>query len=355
MTRPAEPPHAPNPVPAAGPALPRAAAALLLAAVGGLLAVVICTPIALSSHDLINWAAAPTGLALPAPWPVLVFLALDAAAGVCVLLTVYCAWRGEPPGVFAALVWCFAAGSAFANWRHARAPGAPPDAVWFFPAMSLAGPVLLEAVLGRLRRWVQRGAGRRGRATPSFGWRRWTPGIGALRDTYGAYRTALLLGVDTVDAAIATYHHLCPNGSLKVAAALRAHHRHHACPDPPAARFPASSGTAVRRHDARDAAGPPAHLLRRIPADPDAYRRWLSVWADLQRDTADPRGIAGRHGVSLRQLQFVRRAGQAGLLDSPTPPARRAPPPASMAGGRHPDPARAPRPDPARHGGRSNE
>jgi hypothetical protein len=32
----------------------------------------------LSSHDLINWAAAPTGLHQPQPWPILVFL--------CVLL-----------------------------------------------------------------------------------------------------------------------------------------------------------------------------------------------------------------------------------------------------------------------------
>lgn len=286
----------------------RVAMAILLAIVGVLLAVVICTPIALSSQDLIDWAAAPTGLGLPHPWPVLVFVALDAAAGVCVLLTVYCAWRGEPAGVFGVLVWCFAFGSAFANWRHSTAPDAAPDAVWFFPAMSVAGPALLEAVLGRFRRWFQRDTGRRGRRLPAFGWRRWTPGLGALRDTYGAYRTALLLGIDTVDAAIAAYHQLCPDGSLRVAAALRARH---------------AAQLVDQLADQQAAAALPADIMRRIPVEPAAYQRWLQVWADLRDGATDLAEIAQRHGFSERQIQWVRRAGQAGLLNSTTPPAVR--------------------------------
>jgi hypothetical protein len=103
-----------------------------------------------------------------------------------VLLTVYCAWRGEPAGIFGVLVWGFAFASAIANFRHGLQPDAAPDAIWFFPLMSLAGPALLEAVLGRFRRWFQRQTGRRNRAMPAFGWRRWTPGLGAPRDTYGA-------------------------------------------------------------------------------------------------------------------------------------------------------------------------
>jgi Protein of unknown function (DUF2637) len=296
------------PRPATHSRLTRVAMGILLAVVGVLLAVVICTPIALSSQDLIDWAAAPTGLGLPHPWPVLVFVALDAAAGVCVLLTVYCAWRGEPAGVFGVLVWCFAVGSAFANYRHSTAPDAAPDAVWFFPAMSVAGPALLETVLGRFRRWFQRDTGRRGRRLPAFGWRRWTPGLGALRDTYGAYRTALLLGIDTVDAAVATYHQLCPDGSLRVTAALRARNAAHVIDpfaDPPAA-------TAL-----------PTDIMRRIPVDLVAYQRWLRVWADLRDGTADLAQVAKRHGLSRRQIQFVRRAGQAGLLNSTTPPAVR--------------------------------
>jgi hypothetical protein len=193
--------------------------------------------------------------------------------------------------------------------------------------MSVAGPALLEAVLGRFRRWFQRDAGRRGRRLPAFGWRRWTPGLGALRDTYGAYRTALLLGIDTVDAAVAAYHQLCPDGSLRVAAALRARHT---AVTVGLLTGPVSPGTGP-------GGGLPVDIMRRIPVDPAAYRRWLQVWSDL-RDATDSTGlteIAQRHGFSLRQIQWVRRAGQAGLLNSATPPAVRM---AQLAAGDHRQP-----------------
>ncbi|MBT8225647.1 MAG: DUF2637 domain-containing protein [Dactylosporangium sp.] len=283
--------------------------AILLALVALLLAVVIVTPIALSSQDLINWAAAPTGLGLSYPWPWLVFVALDAAAGVCVLLSVYCAWRGEPAGIFGVLVWCFAAGSAFANWRHSSVPAAPPDAIWFYPAMSLAGPALLETVLGRLRRWIQRQSGRRGQSMPSFGWRRWIPGIGAARDTYGAWRTALLLGITTLEEAVTTYHQLCPDGSLRVAAALRdLHTRTPTTPDP--------TSPALIGNDHI-----PVDLMRRIPIDPAAYRRWQATWADLQTGATNLDKVADNHQVSRRTVEFVRRAGERGLLESELPTA----------------------------------
>jgi hypothetical protein len=309
--------------PAAGPATrstwSRIGAGVLLAAVGVLLAIVIVTPIALSSQDLIDWAAAPTGLNLPKPLPVLVFIALDAAAGVCVLLSVYCAWRGEPAGIFGILVWCFALGSAFANYRHSSIPGAAPDAIWFFPLMSLAGPGLLEAVLGRFRRWFQADTGRRTRPRPSFGWRRWTPGLGSWRDTYGSYRTALLLGIETVDAAIIAYHQLCPNGSLRVATALR--HRHAA----QGGQHPGKQPTVS------------ADVMNRIPDDTAAYQRWQNVWADLRAGATDLREVAQRHKLSRRQVQWIRKAGREGALDSPIPPALR---PVQMPdNGNHPAPS----------------
>jgi hypothetical protein len=293
--------------PAASAFQHRLLAAILITTAAALLGIVILTPIALSSQDLLSWAASPTGLDLSAPWPVLVFLALDAAAGVCVVLTVYSAWRGEPAGVFGLLVWCFAAGSAFANWRHGTAAGAAPDAGWFFPAMSMAGPALLDAVLRRLRRWAQRDSGRRGRAIPAFGWRRWTPGLGATRDTYGAYRTALLASIDTVDAAIAAYHNLCPDGSLRVAAALRS--RHH----------PPRTGSRQRSPQPPDPL-PTAALLHRIPTDPTAYERWRTIWAELAGTPNEITATARRQGLSPRQIQLIRSAGRAGLLASPIPP-----------------------------------
>ena len=293
----------------------RVAMSVLLGVVALLQTVVITTPVALSSQDLIAWAAAPTGLGLAQPWPILAAIGLDAVAVMCVLLTVYCAWRGEPAGIFGVLVWAFALGSAYANWRHSSQPGAAPDAVWFFPLMSLAGAGLLEAVLGRVRRWFQRDTGRRARRLPAFGWRRWTPGLGATRDTYGAYRTAVLIGIDTVDAAIDTYHQLCPDGSLRVVAALRARHTAHT--DDNEHREP-SPGTSPAPYI-------PVDLMRRIPVDPDAYQRWLTTWQELRDtgDNADLAAIAARHDISRRQVEFVRRAGQAGLLDSPKPPALR--------------------------------
>lgn len=345
MTTTPQPPSATETDTTSAPAttwLLRALMGIVLTLVVVLLTAVIVTPIALSSQDLIQWATAPTGLRLSPPWPMTVALSLDAAAGCCVLLAVYCAWRGEPAGAFGLLVWTFAAGSAFANWRHGTAPGAAPDAWWFFPAMSLLGPALLEVVLGRLRRWAQRVTGRRHKPIPAFGWRRWLPGLGAFRDTYGAYRTALLLGIDTIEDAITTYHQLCPDGGLRIAAALRARHvnRPHLTPaaaatelDPAARDLSGHLGEHLVS-TAELAAGLtgdlPVDLMRRIPVNPEPYRRWQQFWAELHT-TLDPQTqdaapdlqtLADQHQVSRRHIEYIRSAGQAGLLDHPVPPAR---------------------------------
>ena len=61
--------------------------------------------------------------------------------------------------------------------------------------------------------------------------------------------------------------------------------------------------------------------MRRIPANAAAYQRWLDAWADLRaQDHPDLTAVAQRHGFSKRQVEFIRRAGQIGLLDSPVPP-----------------------------------
>lgn len=194
----------------------------LLFVVALLLAVVITSPIALSSGELVRWASSPNGLGLTDWWPWLVFIALDCAAFACVLLAVYCAAVGKSAGVFGLLVWVFAGFSAFANYRHGVEPGAPRDAWWFFPVMSILGPGLLEAVTHFIRHQVQTSAGARAGALPKFGLGRWLPLIGAPRDTFGARRTAQILGIATVDEAVKAYHALCPSGSLKVVKAIRA-------------------------------------------------------------------------------------------------------------------------------------
>lgn len=194
--------------------------ATLLTVVGVLLAGVIVAPIALSSQDIIAWAGSPIGLGLTGPWPMVTFLALDAAAAVCVGLVVYCAWRGESAGAFAWLVWAFAGMSAYANYSHSTTSAAR-DAAWFFPAMSIAGPFLLEIIVRRVRRWVQEGTGQRARHSVSFGLARWLPGIGALRETYGAWRLARLDGLTDARQAVTAYRQLCPDGSIRVLRALR--------------------------------------------------------------------------------------------------------------------------------------
>ncbi|MEH1166420.1 hypothetical protein V6V47_13630 [Micromonospora sp. CPCC 205539] len=63
---------------------------------------------------------------------------------------------------------------------------------------------------------------------------------------------------------------------------------------------------------------PPADVLRRVPQDQASYDRWRQLWADLKADpdTELPE-FAQRHGISLRQVQWIRRTGASGLLDSP--------------------------------------
>jgi hypothetical protein len=69
---------------------------------------------------------------------------------------------------------------------------------------------------------------------------------------------------------------------------------------------------------------PPTDVLRRVPTSQDAYDRWRELWAELAADSdIDPKEFAGRHGISVRQVQWIRSVGATGLLDSPIPPAVR--------------------------------
>lgn len=280
------------------------ATAVLLTIVAILLAVVIAAPIALSSGDLVRWAASPTGLGLTGQWPLLVFIALDAAAFACVLLAIYCAFQGRSAGVFGILVWVFAGFSGLANYRHGSAPGAPADAFWFFPVMSVLGPGLLEAVMHFIRKMVRTNDGSQSGDLPKFGIIRWLPIIGAPKDTFGARRTAQILGIHKVDDAVATYHALCPDGSLKVVKAIRARDvaaakvaeraaaREAAGPRPPAA---APTGTAPAASRRTTTATLPAGAM----SDQEKYDLFLRLEAEGMTKTA----IAAQLGYSgLRPL-----------------------------------------------------
>jgi hypothetical protein len=69
---------------------------------------------------------------------------------------------------------------------------------------------------------------------------------------------------------------------------------------------------------------PPIAALRRIPANQAAYDRWRQMWAELAADPdLDSQEFADRHGISVRQVQWIRSIGPCGLLDCPIPPAVR--------------------------------
>lgn len=162
------------------------------------LAVVIIAPIALSSQYLVSWAGSDTGLGLSGVWPYVVFIALDFAAVLCIFVAVYSSWRGESGGAAHLLVWVFAGSSAFANFRHAARLDAV-DAVWFFPAMSILGVVLLEVVIRKIRRWARSVNGAYEPPLPSFRVLRW---IVARRETYAAWKFAVVEGISTPREAV---------------------------------------------------------------------------------------------------------------------------------------------------------
>jgi hypothetical protein len=153
------------------------------------LALVVASPTLLSSSDLRRWALDPHGLGMTNPaLALLVVLALDAAALVCVGMVTLSAFRGETANAFRLLTWTFAAGSAIANYRHGLSTPAHDDE-FFFPAMSIAGPLLLELTLERVRRWRNISTGTQLSARPRFG-RRWVPGV-AFRETLSAWQVAI--------------------------------------------------------------------------------------------------------------------------------------------------------------------
>lgn len=170
----------------------------LLSCIGITLAVVVISPVALSSQDLVSWAESPTGLGLSGIWPYVVFVALDCAAALCIALTMHAAWKGQAGGSAHVLVWIFAGMSAFANWRYGTTSNAR-DAVWFFPAMSVAGATLLEVAIRRIRRWGRSEQGVFEPPLPRFRVLRWLIAYG---ETYRAWKLAVTEGITRPEDAI---------------------------------------------------------------------------------------------------------------------------------------------------------
>jgi hypothetical protein len=116
----------------------------------------------ISAQGLTGFARENMGLA--GPWPYLLFLALDGAAGVCAVLLTRRAARAESGLAPRLAVWGLVAASASFNWTHApHRPGAPEA----FGLMPVIGAVLFEFTLRELR---QRAAGRADRQMAALRW-----------------------------------------------------------------------------------------------------------------------------------------------------------------------------------------
>lgn len=116
----------------------------------------------ISAQGLTGFARENMGLA--GPWPYLLFLALDGAAGVCAVLLTRRAARAESGVAPRLAVWGLVAASASFNWTHApHRPGAPEA----FGLMPVIGAVLFEFTLRELR---QRTSGRADRKMAGLGW-----------------------------------------------------------------------------------------------------------------------------------------------------------------------------------------
>lgn len=165
------------------------------------LIVVLGAPMALSAQDLYAWAASPGGLDLGPAWALLVPLALDMAAVVCICFAVLSVWRRERPGIFSALVWVFAGSSAFAQYRHGmteRVNGGGQDIWWAMPLFAILGVLLLEVVLSKLRTWARKAEGEQHNAAAGFGVR-W---LVSPWETLQAWAASRREGISRVDDAV---------------------------------------------------------------------------------------------------------------------------------------------------------
>jgi Protein of unknown function (DUF2637) len=137
----------------------RAASAAQYVLLGGFAAVAA----GISAQGLTGFAR--SDMELTGPWPYLLFLALDGAAGVCAVLLVRRAARAEPGLAPRVAVWGLVAASSAFNWTHAPRRPAAPEA---FGLMPVVAALLFEFCLRELRQRTL--ADRPGRRPSALGW-----------------------------------------------------------------------------------------------------------------------------------------------------------------------------------------
>src|SRR6516162_2145415 len=100
----------------------------------------------ISAQGLTGFAR--SSMELTGPWPYLLFLALDGAAGVCAVLLVRRAARAESGLAPRLAVWGLVAASSTFNWTHAPRRPAAPEA---FGLMPVVAALLFEFCLRETR------------------------------------------------------------------------------------------------------------------------------------------------------------------------------------------------------------
>lgn len=118
---------------------------------------------AISAHGLVGFAR--NNMNLPGPWPYLLWGALDGAAGLCAVLLMRRAARGEPAVAARLAVWGLVGASSSFNWTHA--PG-HPGAREAFALMPVIAATLFEFSLRETRHTARRAE----RTLTGLGWLR---------------------------------------------------------------------------------------------------------------------------------------------------------------------------------------
>jgi hypothetical protein len=159
----------------------------------------VCAAVAaaLSFHGLVGFGR--QNLNLSGGWEYLVPFGLDGAAMFCSVLAVREASHGDPAFGSRALVWVFAASSAWFNWVHAPRGDLHAGAPQFFAGMSVAAAVLFDRALKQTRKAALREQNLVPRPLPQIRMARW---LRAPRETYSAWSLMLLEGVSTLDEAV---------------------------------------------------------------------------------------------------------------------------------------------------------
>ncbi len=159
------------------------------------LAAVIAVPTVMSGIHLIQWAGDDVnGLGLPTALTPLPIVTLDGTTVVCIAMVTMAALRREHGGAFQIMAWVMSLISFGVNLKYGLETK-PKGDEYYYPAMSITGPVIMEFTLAFLRRWLAIDAGLRfqGVAWKDFG-KRLRPRV-ARRETKAAWRISQREGI----------------------------------------------------------------------------------------------------------------------------------------------------------------